>query len=191
MPSAYSVDFRERAVQQPRRMGWSQHETAEYFGIGVATVYRWLACDRDTGTVEPLPHGVGPERVVKRREEAALQELVDEQPDRTLRELGQLLTRRFHERLYGLDSPHGTLDLQHQRHPGRLRRPPGGNRRRRDTRLLPPPHGRGRGDAVGPRHLRDDGELMAGGSPPGPGGAAGHRRGGGAHGGHAERSTGC
>jgi hypothetical protein len=31
-------------------------------------------------------------------------------------------------------------DLQHQRHPGRLRRPPGRNRRRRDTRLLHPPH---------------------------------------------------
>src|SRR6476469_8573360 len=27
------------------------------------------------------------------------------------------------ERLYGLDSPYGTLDLQYQRHPGRLRRP--------------------------------------------------------------------
>ena len=39
MPSAYSVDFREHVVQQHRRMGWSQHETAEYFGICVATVY--------------------------------------------------------------------------------------------------------------------------------------------------------
>ena len=36
------------------------------------------------------------------------------------------------ERLYGLDSPHGTLDLQHQRHPGRLRRPPGAGRDGRD-----------------------------------------------------------
>src|ERR1700752_3628353 len=41
-------------------------------------------------------------------------------------------------------------------------RPPRGDRRRRDTRLLHPPHGRERGDAVGPRHLRDDGELLAG-----------------------------
>ena len=33
------------------------------------------------------------------------------------------LSRRqdIRERLHGLDSPHGTLDLQHQRHPGRLR----------------------------------------------------------------------
>ncbi len=29
----------------------------------------------------------------------------------------------------GLDSPHGTPDLQHQRHPGRLRRPPRRHRR--------------------------------------------------------------
>ena len=34
-----------------------------------------------------------------------------------------------------------------------------------ETRLLHPPHGRGRGDAVGPRHLRDDGELLASGRP--------------------------
>src|SRR3990170_2481327 len=74
--------------------------------------------------------------------------------------------------VYGLDSPRGILDLQHQRHPGRLRRPPGWNRRRRDTRLLHPPHGRGRGDAVGPRHLRDDGELLATGRPRRRGGAA-------------------
>ena len=88
--------------------------------------------------------------------------------------------------VYGLDSPRGILDLQHQRHPGRLRRPPGGSRRRRDTRLLHPPHGRGRGDAVGPRHLRDDGELLAGGRPRRRGGAAGDARVGGQAGGQAE-----
>ena len=88
--------------------------------------------------------------------------------------------------MYGLDSPHRTLDLQHQRHPGRLRRPPGGNRRRRDTRLLHPPHGRGRGNALGPRHLRDDGELLAGGRPRRRGGAAGDARVGGQPGGQAE-----
>src|SRR4026208_649157 len=58
-------------------------------------------------------------------------------------------------------------------------RPPGGERRRRDTRLLHAPHGRERGDAVGPRHLRDDGELLACGRPGRRGGAAGAARGGG------------
>ncbi len=57
---------------------------------------------------------------------------------------------------------YGTFNLQPQCHPGRLRRPPGGNRRRRDTRFLHPPYGRGRSNALGPRHLRDDGGLLAG-----------------------------
>src|SRR5947209_9368408 len=44
------------------------------------------------------------------------------------------------------------------------------------TTLFRSPHGRGRGDAVGPRHLRDDGELLAGGRPRRRGGAAGDAR---------------
>src|SRR6187551_1166106 len=75
--------------------------------------------------------------------------------------------------------PYGTLDLQYQRNPGRLRRPPGRNRRRRDTRLLHPPHGRGRGDALGPCHLRDDGELLASGRLRRRGGTTGDAREGG------------
>jgi hypothetical protein len=49
---------------------------------------------------------------------------------------------------------HGTLDLQLQRHPGRLRRPPGRDRPRRDARLLHPPHGRERGHAGGQAEVR-------------------------------------
>ena len=86
----------------------------------------------------------------------------------------------------GTGASHGILDLQHQRDPGRLRRPPGGDRRRGDARLLHPPHGRGRGHAVGTRHLRDDGELLAGGSPRRRGGAAGVARVGGQAGCQAE-----
>src|SRR5688572_21782645 len=102
------------------------------------------------------------------------------------RRIALLYTQDIRERSCGLDSPYGTLDLQPQRHPGRLRRPPRGNRRRRDARLLHPPHGRGRGDAVGPRHLRDDGELLAGGRPRRREGAAGAARVGGQAGGQAE-----
>src|SRR3954451_10545578 len=65
-------------------------------------------------------------------------------------------------------------------------RPPRRDRRRRDTRLLHPPHGRERGDAVGPHHLRDDGELLAGRRSRGRGSAASHARVGGQAGGQAE-----
>jgi hypothetical protein len=53
-----------------------------------------------------------------------------------------------------------------------------GHCRRRDARLLQSPLAleRGRGNAVGPRHLRDDGELLAGRRPRRRGGTAGHAR---------------
>lgn len=98
MPKPYSMDFRQRVVDMHRRNGWTQDETAEHFGLGVATVYRWLATLRDKGTLEPLPHGGGPAPAVTVRTELALRALVEEKPDRTLRELGQILGQRFKRR---------------------------------------------------------------------------------------------
>src|SRR6184192_1582524 len=58
---------------------------------------------------------------------------------------------------------HGPLDLRTQRDAGRVLRPSRGNRGRRAARLLHAVDGRSRGDAVGARHLRADGERLAGG----------------------------
>src|SRR5690348_1577967 len=103
-------------------------------------------------TARAPPTTASPCRATGGRRNPAIEKTVEPSTARVRRRIVSTDKRRRQdslERLSGLDSPHGTLDLQHQRHPGRLRRPPGGNRRRRDPRLLHPPHGRERGDALG------------------------------------------
>jgi len=59
MAWAYSVDLRERVVRAFDVGGKTDHEVAELFGIGEATVHRWKRQHRETGRLEPLPHRSG------------------------------------------------------------------------------------------------------------------------------------
>jgi transposase len=93
MPRPYSTDLRERVVQAAKA-GMSYDDVAEQFGVGRATVGRWLRRARTKGSLEPDKMG-GPNNV--KLDAAALDvlaKLVAEQPDATLMELIDRLEER-------------------------------------------------------------------------------------------------
>jgi transposase len=86
--------------------GGSYDDIAEQFDVGRATVDRWLALERQTGSVEPRPAGgARVPRKVDERGERLVQDLLDIMPDSTLGELAREyeLQRgvRMHERTMG------------------------------------------------------------------------------------------
>lgn len=63
MGKALAVDLRERAVAAYRRGAGTQAEVATLFGIGEASLRRWLRRDREPGCVAPTVdyrHGLPP-----------------------------------------------------------------------------------------------------------------------------------
>ena len=54
MPRYYSEDFRFQAVSCVKR-GKSHEEVCDFFSIGIATLYRWLKQDKETGSVACAP----------------------------------------------------------------------------------------------------------------------------------------
>jgi len=84
---AYSNDLRERIVAAVERGEHSQREIADLFGVDLATVVRLLQRYRQTGAIQPKPHGGVPARTLDDQAEAQLLELIRQQPDATLAEL--------------------------------------------------------------------------------------------------------
>lgn len=89
----YSVDFRQRVVKACDG-GMTEEEAAELFGVGPATVYRWKALRRETGALEPRPHGGGNPSPLDEQRRKLLADIVHERPDRTLDELTAELVNR-------------------------------------------------------------------------------------------------
>jgi len=84
MPSPYSAQLRERALAAYEAGKGTQQEIADLFSIGIATVRRWVALQRRTGGLAPMPHGGGQ---TSRVDESVLHRLVAEDPDATSYEL--------------------------------------------------------------------------------------------------------
>jgi transposase len=57
MAAAYSADLRERVVAAYERENLSYREVGLMFGVGEATVDRWVALHRNTGSLAPKPRG--------------------------------------------------------------------------------------------------------------------------------------
>jgi transposase len=83
----YSADLREKVLAAMDQNGWTHKETAEFFGIGEASVDRWSSLRLHTGGVVPRPHGGGQPRKLVEKHEAVLKRLLEEKNDRTLEEL--------------------------------------------------------------------------------------------------------
>ncbi len=87
MPKAFSEELRIRVVKGVEEHGFTIERAAEVFGVGTATVKRWLSLYRKTGGVAPLPVGgvrfmwCGP------AEAPGLKNLVAKTPDATVIEL--------------------------------------------------------------------------------------------------------
>src|SRR5215210_216873 len=82
---AYSEDLRSRIVAAVDG-GMTRSAAARTFGVGRATVKRYLARRRETGAVAPRPHRGGPPPIRMAALAAALPARLAEAPDATLAE---------------------------------------------------------------------------------------------------------
>ena len=86
-----SLDLRRRLVALVEAGEHSLRELAELFCVDLSTIVRLLQRYRQTGSVEPKPHGGGMPRKLDAAADARLLELVQQQPDATLAELRERL----------------------------------------------------------------------------------------------------
>ncbi|TXD36894.1 transposase [Lujinxingia vulgaris] len=94
MGKGYLLDLRERVIAAYRRGGRTRNQIADDFGVGVATVGRWLALERLNGNLNPRPHGGGAQSVFTDGECAILLEFVSLRPDRTNEEYRVRMEKR-------------------------------------------------------------------------------------------------
>jgi transposase len=87
----YSNDLRERVAAAVDHHEGSLRQIARRFGIGLSTLTCWLRWRRQTGSLDPQPHGGGRPPAVDAIHAETLQDLMRQQPDATLDELNQHL----------------------------------------------------------------------------------------------------
>jgi transposase len=87
----YSQDLRQRILDTIRRGDGSLRQIARRFLVSVSFVTRLLRTHRDTGSLEPKPHGGGNPARLTPEDLERLRELIRQQPDATLRECRQRL----------------------------------------------------------------------------------------------------
>lgn len=90
----YSNDLRQRVVQAYEKKEGSQRELARRFQVSLNFVYRLLKRFRQTGRVEPQPHGGGNPPKIQGAALSGVRRLVEKTPDATLKELCEQLKRR-------------------------------------------------------------------------------------------------
>jgi len=88
------VSVRRRILQLYER-GKSTGEIAQFFGFCVAAVRRVRQQFRQRGTLQPRTHWSGRRTLLTKERKQRLQELLSEQPDATLAELGARMDRPF------------------------------------------------------------------------------------------------
>ena len=98
---AIQIPIRKRILELYDR-GKSTREIAQFSGFCVAAVRRVRQQFRERGTLEPQTHKCGRKTLLTEERKQRLQQLLSEQPDATLAELGARLDRPF---------PTSTVDL--------------------------------------------------------------------------------
>jgi transposase len=89
--TAYSQDLRQRILDTVQRGEGSLRQIACRFLVSLSFVTRLLQLHRNTGSLQPKPHGGGNPAVLGPEDLERLRELVQKQPDATLEELQQRL----------------------------------------------------------------------------------------------------
>jgi transposase len=82
----YSIDLRERVVLSVERGECTIPQAAKRFRVSEASIERWLARQRATGSCAPLPHAGGVARKLASAEKV-IRAAVKARPDATLSEL--------------------------------------------------------------------------------------------------------
>lgn len=84
---AYSIDLRSRIVDAYCAKEGSQADLANRFKVSERWIQRLLRQFRTTGSIEPLSHGGGRQRIITLDKESVLLKALAETPDATLDEL--------------------------------------------------------------------------------------------------------
>ena len=88
---ATSLDLRRRAVEAYEHGTSSLDAVADRFAVGRASLVRWLALHRTTGSVAPRPHAGGPPPAVTPKGEVLLRAWLDDDPSVPQHELAARL----------------------------------------------------------------------------------------------------
>lgn len=94
MAGPISKDLRERVVAAYKAGRGTYRQIAELFGVGEASVDRWLRLDRENKSVEAAPHAGGNPAKVPPEKYGDLARLVAEKPDRMVVEIRDEWERR-------------------------------------------------------------------------------------------------
>ncbi len=96
MPKPYPMELRERVIAAYDRNEGTHDTLAVRFSVGVATVNRWLARRRRSGSVAPSPMGgARHERKVDQAGEKFIADILAEVPDSSMDELVDAYREEF------------------------------------------------------------------------------------------------
>jgi len=102
--SPLSLDLRRRIIQAWKAEKLRVPELAGRFAVGTATVKRLIRRFRETGSVEPLPHGGGQRPKIPAEKLARVQRLLEANPDWSVEEI-----TAAYNRLEGADVSRSTM----------------------------------------------------------------------------------
>ncbi len=89
MPAPLSVDLRQRILEAYKAKEGSQRQLAERFKVSLSFVRDLMRHYRETGTLQPKPHGGGAVAKLGKEHLPIVEALVKAQPDALLSELCQ------------------------------------------------------------------------------------------------------
>ena len=92
--SPLSLDLRRRIIQAWQEEKPSVEELAERFAVGTATVKRLTRRFRETGSVDPRPHGGGQKHKIPAEKLPRVQRLIEGNPDWAVQELTEAYNRQ-------------------------------------------------------------------------------------------------
>ena len=96
MPAAHPMALRERVVKAYKAGEGSFAELGKRFDVGEASVNRWVALERRTGSLAPKPRGgARRERAITAQALEYMVSLVDDEPMWTTTELSEELAEVF------------------------------------------------------------------------------------------------
>lgn len=127
---AIPIPIRKRILELYER-GKSTREVAQFSGFCVAAVRRVRQQFRQRRTVEPRTHLCGRKTLLTEERKQRLHQLLSEQPDATLAELGARLDRPF--RTSTIDLWLGRMGWKYKKNSGRRRTTASGRRRKKGT----------------------------------------------------------
>ena len=84
MVKAYSSDLRERVIHYLEK-GHDKKSAADFFSVGIATIYRWVKQKKVTGNLAPKRR----ERTYQKIDNQRLKEYIEAHPEHFLREIAK------------------------------------------------------------------------------------------------------